>query len=84
VGIVGGPTAALRDEHRELARSVVLMREALERDDAEAFQDALRLLATTLRQHCSKEERVLFPTTDAALSESERAAACERLRRRGA
>jgi iron-sulfur cluster repair protein YtfE (RIC family) len=81
VGIVGGPTATLRQEHRDLARSVGLMRESLERDDAEAFQDSLRMLRTILRQHCSKEERVLFPTTDAALSETELAAACERLRR---
>ena len=81
VGILGGPTATLRQEHREIERCVSLMREALDRGDADAFQDSLRLLRTILRQHYAKEEHVLFPTTDAALSESERVAARERLRR---
>ena len=81
VGIVGGPTATLRQEHREIARSAGLLREALDRDDTDAFQDSVRFLRATLRQHCSKEERVLFPTTDAALSERELQAACERLNR---
>jgi hemerythrin-like domain-containing protein len=81
VGIVGGPTATLRQEHREIERSVGLMREALERGDTGAFQDALRFLSPTLRQHHSKEERVLVPTTEAALSEGERATACARLQR---
>jgi hemerythrin-like domain-containing protein len=81
VGIVGGPTATLRQEHRDIQRSVSLMCEALDRRDAEAFDDSLRFLRTTLRQHYAKEEHVLFPTTDAALSEGDRRAAGERLRR---
>jgi hemerythrin superfamily protein len=81
VGIVGGPTATLRQEHREIERTVSLMRDALDHDDADAFRDGLRFLRSTLSQHHSKEEHVLLPTTDAALSESERAAAMERLQR---
>ena len=81
VGILGGPTATLRQEHQEIERCVSLMREALDRGDTDAFHDSLRLLWAILRQHYSKEEHVLFPTTDAALSEGERLAVRERLRR---
>jgi hemerythrin-like domain-containing protein len=81
LGIVGGPTATLRQEHREMERTVALMCEALGRGDLDAFEDSLRFLRTTLGQHYSKEEHVLFPTTDAALTDGERRAAGERLRR---
>ena len=81
VGIVGGPTAVLRQEHREIEHAVALMREALDHDDADAFREAVRFVLTTLSQHHSKEEHVLFPTTEAALSEAEREAAMERLQR---
>jgi iron-sulfur cluster repair protein YtfE (RIC family) len=81
VGILGGPTATLRQEHREIEHAVTLMRSALDHDDAEAFRDALRFVRSTISQHHAKEEHVLFPTTDAALSETERAAAMERLQR---
>ena len=79
LGMVGGPTATLRQEHRELERAAALMRDALDHDDADAFRDALRFVRATLSQHHSKEEHVLFPTTDAALSDFERSAAMERL-----
>jgi hemerythrin-like domain-containing protein len=81
LGIVGGPTATLRQEHREMERAVALMRDALDHGDADAFRDALRFLRSTLPQHHSKEEHVLFPTTEAALSDAERSAAMERLQR---
>jgi iron-sulfur cluster repair protein YtfE (RIC family) len=81
VGIVGGPTATLRQEHREIEHAVTLMRDALDHDDVDAFRDALRFVRTMISQHHAKEEHVLFPTTDAALSEADRVAAMERLQR---
>jgi hemerythrin-like domain-containing protein len=81
VGIVGGPTATLRQEHRQIEHAAALMRDALDRSDAQAFRDGCAFLRALLPQHDSKEEHVLFPTTDRALSDAERAAVLRRLRR---
>jgi hemerythrin superfamily protein len=73
-GLVDGPTAALRAEHREIERVELLLREALDRHDGEAFHDALSFLRATLQGHNSKEEHILFPMTDVLLTERERMA----------
>jgi hemerythrin-like domain-containing protein len=74
VGIVGGPTAMLRQEHREIEQAAGLMRAALRRHDAPAFAEACAFLRSLLPPHDAKEEHVLCPTTDQALSDHERAA----------
>lgn len=81
-GLVGGPTASLRTEHREIERAVVLLREGLDRHDDEAFHDALSFLRASLQGHNSKEEHILFPMTDVLLTERERLALAERLQLR--
>lgn len=81
-GIVGGPTATLRQEHREIEGAARLVCDALRRGDLAAFQEARRFLEAVRAQHESKEEHVLYPTTDRMLSDQERGAVMERLARR--
>jgi hypothetical protein len=57
------------------------MREALDRGDARAFQGGVTFLQGTLAPHHSREEHVLYPTTDRALTDQERRAVVERLLR---
>jgi len=80
-GMVGGPTATLRHEHRELEAAARSMCEALSRDDRASFHEGLRLLEEVRPEHESKEEHVLYPTTDQMLSDRECAAVVERLER---
>jgi hemerythrin-like domain-containing protein len=78
-GVVSGPTAVMRSEHREIERAIGLMRDALGRQDAEAFRDGLRFLRAVLPEHNAKEEHVLYPTTDRLLSAPERVAFVTRI-----
>jgi len=80
-GMVGGATATLRQEHREIEAAARLMCEALRRDDPVRFREGLRLLEAVRPEHESKEEHVLYPTTDHMLSDRECAAVAERLHR---
>lgn len=79
-GVVAGPTAVMRAEHREIERALEIMREGLEKGDPSAFRDGLRFLREVLPDHNTKEEHVLYPTTDRVLSEAEREAFLARLR----
>jgi hemerythrin-like domain-containing protein len=81
IGIMGGPTETLRQEHREIQHAAALMRAAIARNDVDAFRDACAFLQGALAPHHSKEEHVLYPTTDRALSDAERAMVLERLLR---
>jgi len=80
-GIVAGPTAALREEHREIRRAVRIMRDGLAQRDPVAFRQGLAFLRSVLPGHNSKEEHLLFPATDRLLSDSERRALSGRLQR---
>jgi iron-sulfur cluster repair protein YtfE (RIC family) len=82
-GIVNGPTAVLRDEHRQVRRAVALMRRGIEDGDAGSYADGLRFFASVLPDHNAKEEHILYPTLDSLLRPSERAALVERLQREG-
>jgi hemerythrin-like domain-containing protein len=79
-GVVSGPTAVLRSEHREIERAVGLMSQALERQDPEGFRDGHRFLQAVVPDHNAKEEHVLYPTTDRLLSAQELASFVARLR----
>lgn len=80
-GLLGGPTVVLRQEHEELRRALQLMEGALDALDADGFGVGLRHFREMMSGHRSKEERVLLPTMDALLSQAERKAFVERLRR---
>lgn len=71
-GMAGGPTSVMRDEHRTIRVALDLMRAGLERDDPEAFRSGVKFLQSVLPAHNSKEEHILYPTTDRLLTERER------------
>jgi len=68
-----GPTRMMRHEHRELERLIALAAASLEREDAATFAIEAAALGALLGTHNLKEERVLYPRTDAVIDESERA-----------
>ena len=74
-----GPTAVMREEHRAIRAALDFMRAALARGDANSFHDGVAALLTVLPAHNVKEERVLYPATDRALSGPDRAALAARL-----
>lgn len=80
-GVVDGPVAALRNEHRVIQDVVTAMTEALDRSDAPAFAESLRFLHAFVAVHESKEEHVLCPITDALLTPAEARLLVARLER---
>jgi hemerythrin-like domain-containing protein len=82
-GMVNGPTAALRDEHRQARTALGLMRRALLQSDPDpgAYADGLRFVESVLPGHNSREEHILYPTLDGLLRPSERALLVARLLR---
>jgi hypothetical protein len=80
-GMMDGPTAFMRDEHRQARTALGIMRRGLLRSDAGAYGDGLRLLESVLLGHNSREERILYPTLDGLLQPSERALLVARLLR---
>jgi iron-sulfur cluster repair protein YtfE (RIC family) len=77
----GGPTAVMKEEHREIRGALETMRDAMERADARLFEEGLARLLSVLPDHNVKEEQVLYPTTDRILPEKDRAALAARLQR---
>ena len=69
-----GPVAVMRSEHVVIREALGRMREALGRGSAAAFQVGLVQLLGVLPDHDVKEERILYPAIDRALSHAERAA----------
>jgi iron-sulfur cluster repair protein YtfE (RIC family) len=80
-GIVDGPTAVMREEHRCLRRALAMMRAGIEARDAGAYADALALLDAVRPVHDAKEERILYPMIDMLLTTEDRARVAARLRR---
>jgi iron-sulfur cluster repair protein YtfE (RIC family) len=81
-GIEGGPTAVMRQEHREIRQAVALMRKGVDAETALAFEEGLTFLRSVLPDHDAKEEHVLYPTVDRVLAPKERQAVVARLQRR--
>ncbi|HET7746999.1 MAG TPA: hemerythrin domain-containing protein [Vicinamibacteria bacterium] len=78
-GFLGGPTTALRRDHDDIARTARRMGAALQASDREAFREAHAFLREILGPHVSREEHILYPTTDQLLSPRERALLARRL-----
>jgi len=83
-GMMSGPTDAMREEHVQVRKALVLMRRALQRRDAQAYGDGWRFLQSVLPDHNAKEEHILYPTLDSLLRPAERAALVSRLQRESA
>jgi hemerythrin-like domain-containing protein len=73
------PTDVMRQEHRLIRGAMGVLTVAVDRADARGFRTGLSSLIAVLSDHNAKEERVLYPATDRALSERERAALSARL-----
>jgi hemerythrin-like domain-containing protein len=71
-GTTTGPTAVMREEHREIEHALELMAGALDREDGEGFGEAQRFFEVVIEAHNSKEENVLYPMSDRLLSDEER------------
>ena len=80
-GIVDGPTAVMRDEHRCLRRALSMMRAAIEGRDAAAYGGGLAFLNSVRPAHDAKEERILYPMIDRLLAPGDRARVAARLQR---
>ena len=73
------PTDAMRQEHRLIRGALGVLAGAVGRGDSRGFRTGLTSLLAVLSDHNAKEERALYPATDRALSERERAALAARL-----
>lgn len=82
LGMVGGATLALREEHREIERAMALMSGSLAAGSAPGFQDAYRSFEATFVDHARREETLLYPSLDGALSTAETEKLAQRLRHR--
>jgi hypothetical protein len=72
LGTAGAGTAAMREEHRELRDAFSRLGLALGRGGRPRADQAFEALQTLLSSHFSREERVVYPTLDAMLSDRER------------
>jgi iron-sulfur cluster repair protein YtfE (RIC family) len=79
-GIVG-PLTVMRSEHRLIAELLGRGRLALDHGDLDAFNAVVPTLKELLQAHNRKEERILYPRTDAALADEERRDLAARLER---
>lgn len=77
-GIVG-PTVVMRREHRMIEEHLTAGGAALDGGDARRFEEVVASLEQLLAAHNMKEERILYPKTDAALGPAERAELAARL-----
>jgi iron-sulfur cluster repair protein YtfE (RIC family) len=71
--VAGGPTLVMRHEHRKIEQLIALAGASLRASDPVTFATEAAQLAAILQAHNMKEERVLYPHTDAVLSDEESA-----------
>jgi hemerythrin-like domain-containing protein len=68
-GMSHGPTVIMRGEHVEIRETLQAMQQALTEQDADAYLGLAETMLMLLRQHNMKEEQVLYPMADQALSD---------------
>ncbi len=68
-GMSGGPTFVMRAEHRQMLGLLAEMGAALARRDGQAYLGQSETLLMLMRQHNMKEENILYPMSDQALSD---------------
>jgi iron-sulfur cluster repair protein YtfE (RIC family) len=68
-----GPTTVMRHEHRAIEQLLATAGASLKARDAGQFATDAAELAALVKAHNLKEERVVYPQTDAALDDAERA-----------
>jgi iron-sulfur cluster repair protein YtfE (RIC family) len=78
-GMIAGPTQVMRAEHRQIEAALEEMSQALAGGSAGAFRAGHAALISVLGAHNQKEERILYPMTDEALSDLDRLALTRQL-----
>ena len=76
----GGPTEVMRREHRLIEAALRGMVSALDARDVAGFTGQREELLAVLAPHNDKEEAVIYPMTDQALDDTERARVVASLR----
>jgi iron-sulfur cluster repair protein YtfE (RIC family) len=77
---LSGPTSVMRFEHRKIEGWLDELKGALFESSRPRASTAMAELVQVLEQHNHKEEAVLYPRTDAALSPAERRDLVSRLK----
>jgi hemerythrin-like domain-containing protein len=65
-----GPTQVMRYEHRQVRDLLAQMTAAAAAEDGDEFAGAAETLLVLMQQHNAKEEHILYPMCDSALSAS--------------
>ncbi|MBK7194832.1 MAG: hemerythrin domain-containing protein [Myxococcales bacterium] len=79
-GITDGLTRIMRDEHHIVEHYLVRMGEAAARDDRDGFESEQEAMAEVLRGHTAREEAMIYPLIDRALSPADREALVHAMR----
>ena len=74
-----GPLVVMRQEHAYIRAALGALDDGIDQRDSRTFRAGLASLLTVLPGHNAKEEQVVYPKTDAALSEDECRALVARL-----
>lgn len=69
-GMRHGPTEVMRGEHAEMRETLQGMAQALAKRSADAYLGLAETLLMLMRQHNLKEEQILYPMADRALSDT--------------
>lgn len=69
IGHSDGPTAMMRNEHRQILGIISMLQDALTQHDTNGFLGHAETLNIMLQQHNLKEESILYLMTDRMLSE---------------
>jgi hemerythrin-like domain-containing protein len=69
-GNTDGPTAMMRIEHEQMRGVLKVLQSCLDSQDKEQFLGLTETLMLLTQQHNMKEEQMLYPMTDQALSDS--------------
>lgn len=72
-GMSGGPTFVMRSEHQQMNGLLGEMSQALDKSDGKAYLGLSETLLMLMRQHNMKEENILYPMSDQALSDQQSA-----------
>lgn len=67
-GMTQGPTQMMRIEHEHMRALIARMQRALTTKDTDEFAGAAETLLVLMQQHNLKEERMLYPMCDQALT----------------
>ncbi|MCP4002344.1 MAG: hemerythrin domain-containing protein [Gammaproteobacteria bacterium] len=69
-GHTQGPTAVMRMEHEQIRGLIAELKTCYENQDSQRFLGLSESLMMLIQQHNMKEEQMLYPMTDQALSDT--------------